>query len=154
MKIPEIPGGKDWGERCDSLHILSNFLISSNKHPLFKDLNGVKTIVKNVLSKLNQTSASKSRPNCRQHVPQHQQGKGSPFLKCVVSIWALSVWGGGGVGWFGALFPLRLLVGVRAARMVWGTFHVCPFRRGLKLFGQCPIARIEPTYSKKGFPLK
>ena len=69
--------------------------------------------------------------------------KGSPFLKCVVSIRALPV----RVGWGVCVW--------RLARMVWGIFtpplpvdglghfffHICPFDRGgvgLKLFGQCP----------------
>ena len=50
---------------------------------------------------------------------------GSPFLKCVVSIWVLSVRVDGYkglLGWFGALFSTF-------ARLTEG---------GLKLFGQCP----------------
>ena len=67
--------------------------------------------------------------------------KGRPFLKCVVSLWALPVRARckGLPGWFGALF-----------------FHICLFDRGCRgsqaiyAFGN---AHIEPTHLKNGASL-
>ena len=54
---------------------------------------------------------STSRGSLEEDLNQESEGKGSPFLKCVVSIWALSVRGD-----------------VRACQDGFGHFfHVCPF---------------------------
>ena len=86
--------------------------------------------------------------------------KGSPFLKCVVSIWAWPVKGGGGCkglpGWFGALFFPGLPGGVRACqdglRHFFSTF-ACLIEggRGSKAIGQCPY---RTNTFQKGASLK
>ena len=83
---------------------------------------------------------STSRGSLAEDLNHESEGKGSPFLNCVVSIWVLSVSGG-------------LYKGL--ARMDWGTFFprlpVCQRwgagGGGLKLFGQCPYR--TKTFKKR-----
>ena len=86
---------------------------------------------------------SKKRAGCRSQrrlTSAKNASQGSPFLKCVVSIWALSVRGGGVV---------------KACQDGLGHFffHVFPFDRGggskASYLGN---AHIEPTQFKKGLP--
>ena len=57
------------------------------------------------------------------HVSQLDEAEGSPFFKCVVSIWALP-------GWFGALFSMLTWGEMACKDGLEHLFHICPFDRG------------------------